>query len=79
MRIVARIADGKLRLSTSPTPAAGLSESSGAGVGLANIRARLNTLYDGEARLLLAQNPAGGVTATIEVPSADRAHAAKAA
>ena len=35
----------------------GLSESSGAGVGLANIRARLATLYGGDARLLLAQNP----------------------
>ena len=37
---------------------AGLSESSGPGVGLANIRARLTTLYGGNARFLLAQNPA---------------------
>ena len=42
VRIVARIADGKLRLQVVDT-GAGLSESSGSGVGLANIRARLST------------------------------------
>jgi sensor histidine kinase YesM len=78
VRIAARIADGKVRLSVADS-GRGLSESSGSGVGLANIRARLNTLYAGQARLLLAQNPSGGVTATIEVPSADRAQTAKAA
>ena len=46
-----------------------LSESSGPGVGLANVRARLSTLHGGKARFLLAQNPHGGVTATIELPT----------
>ena len=78
VRIAARVTDGKLRVAVVDT-GRGLSESSGSGVGLANIRARLNTLYGGHARLLLAQNPAGGVTATIELPSADRARDAKAA
>ena len=77
VRIVARATDGKLRVQVVDT-GRGLSESSGSGVGLANIRARLTTLYDGDARLLLAQNPARGVTATIELPSRP-AHAARAA
>jgi len=78
VRIAGRISDGKVRLSVADT-GRGLSESSGSGVGLANIRARLNTLYAGQARLLLAQVPAGGVTATIELPCADRGRTAQAA
>lgn len=68
IRIQARTAEGRLRLQVQDT-GAGLSESTGPGVGLANIRARLNTLYGGDARLLLAQNPGTGVIATIEVPA----------
>ena len=68
VRILARVGDGKLRVQVVDT-GAGLSESSGAGVGLANVRARLSTVYGGKARFLLAQNPHGGVTATIEVPA----------
>jgi signal transduction histidine kinase len=67
VRIQARAGDGKLRVQVADS-GAGLSESSGAGVGLANVRARLTTLYGGNARFLLAQNPHGGVTATIELP-----------
>jgi signal transduction histidine kinase len=68
VRIHAHATDGKLRVRVIDT-GAGLSESSGAGVGLANVRARLSTLYGGKARFLLAQNPQGGVTATIELPA----------
>jgi len=68
VRILARVGDGKLRVQVVDT-GAGLSESSGAGVGLANVRARLSTVYGGNARFLLAENPHGGVTATIEVPA----------
>jgi len=78
VRIVARTTDGKLRVAVTDT-GVGLSESSGSGVGLANIRARLSTLYGGKARLLLAQNPGGGVTAAIEVPAALPPQAARAA
>jgi hypothetical protein len=78
VRIFARSSDGKLRVAVADT-GAGLSESSGSGVGLANIRARLSTLYAGSARLLLAQNPEGGVTATIEIPATEPAHAVRAA
>ena len=78
VRIVARIADGKLRLQVVDT-GRGLSESTGSGVGLANIGARLSTLYGSQARLLLTQNPARGVIATIELPSAMPVPAAQAA
>ena len=78
VRIVARTADGKLRVAVTDN-GVGLSESSGSGVGLANIRARLSTLYGGKARLLLAQDPVGGVTATIEVPASVLPEAVRAA
>ena len=78
VHIVARIADGRLRLQVVDT-GRGLSESTGSGVGLANIGARLSTLYGSQARLLLMQNPARGVIATIELPSAMPVPAAQAA
>ncbi len=77
MRIVARGGEGRLRVQVADT-GAGLAESSGTGVGLANIRARLTTMFEGRARLLLAQQPGSGVVATIEVPMATAA-AARAA
>ncbi len=78
VRIAARSAEGKLRVQVIDT-GAGLSESSGAGVGLANVRARLTTLYAGQGRFLLAQNPGNGVSATIEIPVDPPARAARAA
>ena len=47
---------------------AGFREASGTGVGLANTRARLATLYGTGARLSLGANPGGGVVAAIELP-----------
>jgi hypothetical protein len=78
VRIAARLFDGRLRLQVADT-GRGLSESSGAGVGLANIRARLSTLYGGGARLLLSQNSDRGVIATIELPTASALNATRAA
>jgi len=78
VRIQARTADGKLRVAVTDT-GAGLSESSGPGVGLANIRARLSTLFGGNARLLLAENPVRGVVATIELPATASKRDAQAA
>ena len=78
VRIVARLIDGRLRLQVADT-GRGLQESSGAGVGLANIRARLATLHGGGARLLLSQNSRQGVIATIELPVANALDATKVA
>ena len=78
VRILARRSDGRLRVAVADT-GVGLAESSGSGVGLANIRARLSTLHGGNARLLLAQNPGRGVTATIELPAVTAAPTARAA
>ena len=41
---------------------------SGQGVGLANVRARLATLYGGQARLALHAQPTGGTRARISLP-----------
>ena len=46
----------------------GFRARSGHGVGLANIRARLETLYAGAGSLELATNAEGGVTATTRLP-----------
>jgi LytS/YehU family sensor histidine kinase len=57
----------KLKIDIADT-GAGFQKASGSGVGLANTRARLATLYGAEARLTLHANSGGGVTATIELP-----------
>ncbi len=46
----------------------GFPQGFGAGVGLANTRARLTALYGGEGRLTLNANPRGGVIAEIVLP-----------
>jgi len=48
---------------------AGLKGTSGQGLGLANVRARLESLYGGAARLQLSENAEGGVTALLEIPA----------
>ncbi|MGQ5523530.1 sensor histidine kinase [Chitinimonas sp. PSY-7] len=40
----------------------------GGGVGLANVHARLNTLYGSQAQLVLSSQPEGGVRARISLP-----------
>ena len=67
LRISARTADGRLHLEVSDT-GQGFQASSGTGVGLANIRARLAALYGGAAQLVIAQNTPRGVRAIIELP-----------
>jgi len=69
VRVRARAETGILTLEVADT-GRGLQESSGSGIGLANIRARLKSLYDADARLLLAKNSPRGVTATLELPVA---------
>jgi LytS/YehU family sensor histidine kinase len=67
LRISARADDHRLRLIVADT-GRGFEASSGTGVGLANIRARLAALYCGAARLVLVENAPRGVSATIELP-----------
>jgi LytS/YehU family sensor histidine kinase len=46
----------------------GLVDTSTAGVGLTNIRERLETLFHGKARLILEENQSYGLRATLEIP-----------
>jgi sensor histidine kinase YesM len=45
-----------------------LSASGGSGIGLANIRERLQSAYDGRAILRLSANTPSGVIAEIDLP-----------
>ena len=67
VRIAARAHGERLLVEVSDN-GRGLAESGGAGVGLANIRARLAAAYAKDARVKLAQNSPRGVIATIEIP-----------
>ena len=46
----------------------GRAATAGTGVGLANIRERLQLLYGAKATLTVAENPGGGTRVTITVP-----------
>jgi LytS/YehU family sensor histidine kinase len=46
----------------------GFMPNAEAGVGLANVRERLQALYNGRAELIIGVPPAGGTCATIKVP-----------
>jgi len=67
IRISAQKADGALKLTVADT-GRGLTGSSGSGVGLANIRARLSALYGERAGLRLEANSPRGVAAVITLP-----------
>jgi len=67
LHIEARLELGRLLLVVQDD-GAGLGESSSGGAGLSNVRARLTALYGDAARLTLESNPAGGVTARMELP-----------
>jgi sensor histidine kinase YesM len=56
-----------IRLEISDT-GLGLSEHGSSGMGLANIRERLQSLYGAKGRLILEENRPSGLKATIEVP-----------
>jgi signal transduction histidine kinase len=67
VRISAARAGDRLRIAVADD-GAGFLKSYGPGVGLANCRARLATLYGSEGVLRIAANTDNGVTATIEIP-----------
>jgi sensor histidine kinase YesM len=72
VRIAACAEDGFVSILVSDT-GRGFQASSGAGVGLANIRARLAILHAGAASLSLSLAAPRGVTATVVVPMRDHA------
>ena len=69
IRIGASRGPGSLRMEVADT-GRGLGTSIGSGTGLANIRARLRSMYGGEAGLSLQVNEPRGVVAMIELPLA---------
>ena len=69
IRIEARGEAGAVRLSVSDN-GAGLGSGHGGGTGLANIRARLRSLYGPAAQLTLRTNEPRGVIASILLPAA---------
>jgi LytS/YehU family sensor histidine kinase len=67
LEIGAEIVDGQLAVHVLDTGMGFLPQAEG-GVGLANIRERLKSLYDGRAELIISVPPAGGTCATIKLP-----------
>jgi sensor histidine kinase YesM len=72
--VVAEVADGRLVLSVRDT-GRGLSETAGAGMGLANIRARLAAAYGNSAGLSITGNQPRGIVATLSLPIVEPAFA----
>jgi sensor histidine kinase YesM len=67
IEIAARLEDLQLKVEVADT-GAGLRQSGGSGAGLANLRARLATLYGETASLDIKANMPRGIRATIAVP-----------
>lgn len=67
IEIGAEIAHGQLAVHVLDT-GVGFMPTAQAGVGLANVRERLQALYNGRAELIISVPPAGGTCATIKVP-----------
>jgi hypothetical protein len=69
LRVAAEIVHGKLQISVADTGLGfGKAATAGTGVGLANIRERLQLLYGTRATLTVAENQPTGVVVTITVP-----------
>ena len=69
LKLKAEIVHGKLAVSVADTGLGfGRAAIAGGGVGLANIRERLQLLYANKASLTIAENPGGGTLVTIALP-----------
>jgi LytS/YehU family sensor histidine kinase len=67
LEIVAEVVDGDLFVHVIDTGAGFMPKGQG-GVGLTNVRERLQALYGQGAELVIAVPPGGGTRATIRVP-----------
>ena len=69
LRVAAEIVHGKLQVTVADTGLGfGKAATAGTGVGLANIRERLQLLYGPKATLTVAENQPSGTVVTITVP-----------
>jgi signal transduction histidine kinase len=69
LRVAAQIVHGKLQMTVADTGLGfGKAATAGTGVGLANIRERLQMLYGNRATLTVAENQPSGTVVTITVP-----------
>jgi hypothetical protein len=69
LRLVAEIVHGKLQVTVADTGLGfGKAATAGTGVGLANIRERLQLLYGSKASLTVAENQPSGTVVTVTVP-----------
>jgi hypothetical protein len=69
LRLAAEIVHGKLQVTVADTGLGfGMAATAGTGVGLANIRERLQLLYGPKAALTVAANQPSGTVVTITVP-----------
>jgi signal transduction histidine kinase len=69
LRVAAEIVHGKLQMTVADTGLGfGKAATAGTGVGLANIRERLQMLYGNRATLTVAENQPSGTVVTITVP-----------
>jgi LytS/YehU family sensor histidine kinase len=67
--VAAEIVHGKLQMTVADTGLGfGKAATAGTGVGLANIRERLQLLYGNRAGLTVAENQPSGTVVTITVP-----------
>jgi sensor histidine kinase YesM len=69
LRVAGEIVHGKLQMTVADTGLGfGKAATAGTGVGLANIRERLQLLYGSRATLTVAENQPSGTVVTITVP-----------
>ncbi|HJV59882.1 MAG TPA: histidine kinase, partial [Albitalea sp.] len=69
LTVSAEIVHGKLAVTVADTGLGfGKAATAGTGIGLNNIRERLQLLYGNKASLTVAENPGGGTAVTITVP-----------
>jgi hypothetical protein len=69
LRVAAEVVHGKLQVTVADTGLGfGKAATAGTGVGLANIRERLQMLYGPRAVLTVAENPPSGTVVSITVP-----------